>query len=78
MEGIIRQKVSELIEKCVKFEKDVLCENGDIKEEYQETILEKYLDVLTEFEMEISSEQLGIIVDEDTDIIKKFISFIMF
>lgn len=72
MENVIRQKVSELIERCVKLEKDAVCENGDIKEEYQATILDKYLEIFTEVDNGISVEELGIIVDEENDIIKKF------
>lgn len=72
MEKFIRDKVSELIEKCVEFEKDVSCENEDIKEEYQETTIEKYLEILEQFYKNISTEQLGIIVDEGKDVIKRF------
>ena len=72
MENVIRQKVSGLIEKCIKLEKDAVCENGNIKEEYQATILDKYLEIFTEFDKGISVEELEIIVDEEKDIIKRF------
>lgn len=72
MEQEIRKKINELIVRCVQFEKECLCENGDIKEEFQETIVDKYLEILTEFENEISISDFGICVEREKEIIKKY------
>lgn len=71
MEQDIRKKVNQLIEECVKFEKECLCDNGDIKVEYQETIIDKYLEVLTTFDNEISIDEFGICVDAEKEFIKR-------
>lgn len=70
MEDIIRDKVSKILEKCVKFEKDIFEEKRNVKDENQ-GILEKYNELLTEFDKEISAEHLGIIVNVEIDSIKK-------
>lgn len=72
MEQEIRKKVKQLIEKCILFEAECLCENGDIKAEYQETIIDKYQEILKAFENDISINDLGICVDNEKDFIKRF------
>lgn len=72
MEQDIRKKINKLIEKCIQFEKECLCENGDIKEEYQETIIDRYLEFLITFENEISISDLGICVEGEKDYIKRY------
>ena len=71
MEKVIREKISKLTEKCIALEKDIFCENGDIKEQYQETVIDKYLELFTEFEKEISTHELEICVDKGKESIKK-------
>lgn len=71
MEQDIRKKVNQLIEECVKFENECLCDNGDIKDEYQETIIDKYLEVLKAFDNEISIDDFGICVEDEKEFIKR-------
>ena len=42
MEKRIRDIVNNFIEKCIELEKSVLLEDGSIKEEYQETLVDRY------------------------------------
>ncbi len=72
MEQDIKRKVNQLIEKCNQIEKDCLCENGDIKAEYQETIIDKYLENFSYFENQISNDEFGICVDDAKDILKRY------
>lgn len=72
MEKETRALIIELIEKCIAFESTVLCENGYIKEEYQETIVEKYLDIITTFEGKISPDEFGICVDTAKEELKRY------
>lgn len=72
MEQDIRKKINKLIEKCVQFEKECLCENGDIKEEYQETIIDKYIEILTTFENKFTMRDFEICVEDEKERIKKF------
>lgn len=72
MEQDIRKKINKLIEKCVQFEKECLCENGDIKEEYQETIVDKYIEILTTFENEFTMRDFEICVEDEKENIKNF------
>lgn len=72
MEQVIRNKIRQFIKRCIKFEKEVLLENGEIKEEYHETIIDKYLDFFTEFENDISVEDFEICVENAAEDIKKY------
>lgn len=72
MEKKIRDIVGNVIEKCIELEKSVLCEDGSIKEEYQETLMDRYLDILTMLEKEIFTVDFGICIKNESDTIKRF------
>lgn len=72
MEKRIRDIVNNVIEKCIELEKSVLLADGSIKEEYQETLVDRYLDILTLFEKEISVADLGICIENESDKVKRF------
>lgn len=72
MEKRIRDIVNNVIEKCIELEKSVLLEDGSIKEEYQETLVDRYLDILMMLEKEISVVDLGICIENESDKVKRF------
>ena len=72
MEAKIRTIITKLIEECQKFEIDTVCENGDIKEEFQETLIDKYTDIIDGWVNQITLDDLGIIVENEKELIKKF------
>ena len=72
MEKRIRDIVNNVIEKCIELEKSVLLEDGSIKEEYQETLVDRYLDILMMLEKEISVADLGICIENESDKVKRF------
>lgn len=72
VEHLIREKINKFIEKCIEFEKEICTEKGDIKEEYQETVLDKYLDLFADIEKEISTDELGIIVEKQKETVKRY------
>ena len=72
MEHLIREKINKFIEKCIEFETEICTEKGDIKEEYQETVLDKYLEFFENIEKEISTDELGIIVEKQKETVKRY------
>lgn len=72
MEEIIRKKTSEFIKKCTEFEEEIMDEENNIKEEYQATVIDKYFEMFEELEKEISTADLGIIVDNEKELIKRY------
>lgn len=72
MEAKIRTIIDKLIEECQKFEIDAICENGDTKEEFQETLIDKYMNIIDSWVNQITIDDFGIIVENEKELIKKF------
>ena len=72
MENIIREKVKTFIRKCKTLEKEAVSEKGIVKDEYQNVIVDRFIELFKELESEISTEELGICIDKEKKNIKKY------
>lgn len=72
LETEIRTRIRANIEKCLEFERKFMEANGDIKEAYQNTILDDYFSLLSEIENGYSAKDFGICVEQNVEEIKRY------